>query len=198
MPMNYVRTAMLLAALTAIFVALGAAIGGQTGMIIAFVLALGMNVFSLWNSDKLVLRMYGAKEVNERSAPEYYGLVRDLAQHASLPMPRVYIMQSDQPNAFATGRSPHNQGWRTYFLDNPNPPADDATVIEKMAYKLRTKIGNAIYRLRKSTVEPVIGIIKEVLGFRQFSLRGLFAVGGEWTLICLAYNLKRMHTLRYG
>jgi heat shock protein HtpX len=97
---------MLLAALTAIFVALGAAIGGQTGMIIAFVLALGMNVFSLWNSDKLVLRMYGAKEVNERSAPEYYGLVRDLAKRAGLPMPRVYIMQSDQPNAFATGRSP--------------------------------------------------------------------------------------------
>jgi len=106
MPMNYVRTAMLLAALTAIFVALGAAIGGQTGMVIAFVLALGMNLFSLWNSDKLVLRMYGAREVNERSAPEYYGLVRDLAQRASLPMPRVYIMQSDQPNAFATGRSP--------------------------------------------------------------------------------------------
>jgi len=98
----------------------------------------------------------------------------------------------------ATGRSPHNQGWQAYFLDNPDPPADDATVIEKMAYKLRTKIGNAIYRLRKSTVEPVIGIIKEVLGFRQFSLRGLFAAGGEWTLICLAYNLKRMHTLRYG
>ncbi len=98
----------------------------------------------------------------------------------------------------ATGRSPHNQGWRAYFLDNPDPPADDATMIEKMAYKLRTKIGNAIYRLRKSTVEPVIGIIKEVLGFRQFSLRGLFAAGGEWTLVCLAYNLKRMHTLRYG
>ncbi len=98
----------------------------------------------------------------------------------------------------ATGRSPHNQGWRTYFLDNPDPPADDATVIEKMAYKLRTKIGNAIYRLRKSTVEPVIGIIKEALGFRQFSLRGLSAAGGEWTLVCLAYNLKRMHTLRYG
>ncbi len=98
----------------------------------------------------------------------------------------------------ATGRSPHNQGWRAFFLDNPDPPADDATVIEKMAYKLRTQIGNAIYRLRKSTVEPVIGIIKEVLGFRQFSLRGLSAAGGEWTLVCLAYNLKRMHTLRYG
>jgi transposase len=98
----------------------------------------------------------------------------------------------------ATGRSPHHQGWRAYFLDNPDPPADDASVKEHMAYKLRTKIGKALYRLRKSTVEPVIGIIKEVLGFRQFSLRGLFAAGGEWTLVCLAYNLKRLHTLQVG
>lgn len=98
----------------------------------------------------------------------------------------------------ATGGSPHHQGWRAYFLDNPDPPAEDASVKEQMAYKLRTEIGNALYRLRKSTVEPVIGIIKEVLGFRQFSLRGLFAAGGEWTLVCLAYNLKRMHTLHFG
>jgi len=98
----------------------------------------------------------------------------------------------------ATGRGSHNQGWRAYFLDNPDGPKDEATAREKMAYKLRTKVGDALYRLRKSTVEPVIGIIKEVLGFRQFSLRGLLAAGGEWTLVCLAYNLKRMHTLRYG
>jgi heat shock protein HtpX len=104
--MNYVRTAMLLALLTAIFVALGAAVGGQTGMVIAFFLALAMNLFSLWNSDKLVLRMYGAQEVDERSAPEYYGIVRELSQRAGLPMPRVFLMQSPQPNAFATGRSP--------------------------------------------------------------------------------------------
>ena len=98
----------------------------------------------------------------------------------------------------ATGRSPHHRGWRAYFLDNPDPPEDDASVKEQMAYKLRTAIGKALYRLRKSTVEPVIGIIKEVLGFRQFSLRGLFAAGGEWTLVCLAYNLKRLHTLQVG
>jgi len=98
----------------------------------------------------------------------------------------------------ATGRSPHHQGWRGHFLDDPNPPSQDATVKEHMAYKLRTEIGKAIYRLRKSTVEPVIGIIKEVLGFRQFSLRGLVAAGGEWTLVCLAYNLKRLHILHYG
>ena len=98
----------------------------------------------------------------------------------------------------ATGRSSHHQGWRAFFLDNPDPPPDDASVKEQMAYKLRTEIGKALYRLRKSTVEPVIGIIKEVLGFRQFSLRGLFAAGGEWTLVCLAYNLKRLHTLQVG
>jgi transposase len=98
----------------------------------------------------------------------------------------------------ATGRSPHHQGWRAYFLDNPAPPPKDASIKEQMAYKLRTAIGKAIYRLRKSTVEPVIGVIKEVLGFRQFSLRGLFAADGEWTLVCLAYNLKRLHTLHVG
>ncbi len=98
----------------------------------------------------------------------------------------------------ATGRSPHHQGWRAYFMDKPDPLPGEASVKEQMAYKLRTKIGKALYRLRKSTVEPVIGIIKEVLGFRQFSLRGLGSASGEWTLVCLAYNLKRLHTLQIG
>jgi transposase len=98
----------------------------------------------------------------------------------------------------ATGRSPHHQGWRAYFLDNPDPLPQDVSLQEQMAHKLQTAIGKATYRLRKSTVEPVIGIIKEVLGFRQFSLRGLLKAAGEWTLVCLAYNLKRFHTLRYG
>jgi heat shock protein HtpX len=104
--MNYVKTAMLLAVLTAIFVALGGLVGGGTGMVVAFIVAMGMNFFSYWNSDKMVLRMYGAREVDATSAPEYYGVVRDLAQRAGLPMPRVYIMDSPQPNAFATGRNP--------------------------------------------------------------------------------------------
>jgi heat shock protein HtpX len=106
MPMNYAKTAALLAALTAIFVAMGAAIGGQGGMVIAFVVAMGMNLFSFWNSDKMVLKMFGAQEVDERTAPDYYNLVRDLARRAELPMPRVFVMQNPQPNAFATGRSP--------------------------------------------------------------------------------------------
>ena len=95
----------------------------------------------------------------------------------------------------ATGREPHHRNWKTYFAEQPAPPPEDASPTVKMAYKLRTEIGRAIYRLRKCTVEPVIGIIKEVLGFRQFSLRGLAAAAGEWCLVCLAFNLKRFHKL---
>jgi transposase len=95
----------------------------------------------------------------------------------------------------ATGREPHHKNWRSFFDSLPEPPGDDATPKERMAYKLLTEIGQAIYRLRKCTVEPVIGIIKEILGFRQFSLRGLEAAAGEWCLVCLAFNLKRMHSL---
>ena len=106
--MNYFRTAILLAAMTALFMAVGAVIGGQAGMMIAFLVAMAMNAFSYWNSDKMVLRMHGAREVDEASAPDYYAMVRDLAANAGLPMPRVYIMDNDQPNAFATGRNPEN------------------------------------------------------------------------------------------
>jgi len=95
----------------------------------------------------------------------------------------------------ATGREPHHKSWQERFAQTPEPPPDDASLIVKMAYKLQTEIGKAIYSLRKSTVEPVIGIIKEVLGFRQFSLRGLIAAAGEWCLVCLAWNLKRLHKL---
>jgi len=106
--MNYFRTAILLAAMTGLFMAVGAVIGGQSGMIIALVIALAMNAFTYWNSDKMVLRMYGAREVDESAAPGYYNMVRELAHNADLPMPRVFIMENDQPNAFATGRNPEN------------------------------------------------------------------------------------------
>ncbi len=106
--MNYLRTAILLAAMTALFLAVGFMIGGEAGMLFAFVLALGMNAFAYWNSDKLVLRMYGARQVDRSSAPALYGIVEQLADNAGLPMPKVYIMDNDQPNAFATGRNPDN------------------------------------------------------------------------------------------
>ncbi len=95
----------------------------------------------------------------------------------------------------ATGRDPHHASWQRRFAPLPDPPAEDASSQVKMAYKLRTALGKAIYGARKCTVEPVIGIIKEVLGFRQFSLRGIHAAAGEWCLVCLAFNLKRFHTL---
>lgn len=95
----------------------------------------------------------------------------------------------------ATGREPHHLDWHTFFKEEPEEPGPDANPKVKMAYKLQTEIGQTIYRLRKCTVEPVIGIIKEVLGFRQFSLRGLPHAAGEWCLVCLAFNVKRMHTL---
>ena len=98
----------------------------------------------------------------------------------------------------ATGQDRHHQSWQERFAQQPEPPAEDASPIVKMAYKLKTDIGKIIYGLRKSTVEPVIGIIKETLGFRQFSLRGQVAVVGEWCLVCLAYNLKRLHVLASG
>jgi transposase len=98
----------------------------------------------------------------------------------------------------ATGRDPHYLSWHERFTQCLTPPSEDASPKVKMAYKLHTEIGQAIYRLRKSTVEPVIGIIKETLGFRQFSLRGLCAVAGEWALVCLGFNLKRLHTLTNG
>jgi len=95
----------------------------------------------------------------------------------------------------ATGREPHHQSWQERFAPEPDPPPEDASPQVKMAYKLKTAAGKAIYGARKWTVEPVIGIITEVLGFRQFSLRGEAAAAGEWLLVCLAFNLKRFHTL---
>ena len=106
--MNYLRTAILLAGLTALFMGVGYLIGGQAGALIAFVIAAGMNLLSYWNADRMVLSMHGAQEVDERSAPELFGIVRNLAARAGLPMPRVYVMDNPQPNAFATGRNPEH------------------------------------------------------------------------------------------
>ncbi len=95
----------------------------------------------------------------------------------------------------ATGRQSHSLYWRILLEDLGEPPAPEASPKLQMAYKLKTDEGQAMYRLRKCTVEPVIGMIKETLGFRQFSLRGLKNVQGEWSLVCLAFNLRRLHVL---
>ncbi|MET4218393.1 heat shock protein HtpX [Bradyrhizobium sp. LB7.2] len=106
--MNYLRTAMLLAGLTALFMGVGYLIGGAGGAMIALVIAAATNLFTYWNSDRMVLSMYGAHEVDRSSAPELVGLVAELARRAGLPMPRVFLMDEPQPNAFATGRNPEN------------------------------------------------------------------------------------------
>lgn len=106
--MNSIKTTMLMALLMGLMVALGGAFAGHTGMTVMLVIALGMNFFSYWFSDRMVLSMYNAQEVDRQSAPELYGLVEKLAGRAGLPMPRVYIINEDAPNAFATGRNPSN------------------------------------------------------------------------------------------
>ncbi|MCL4707921.1 zinc metalloprotease HtpX [bacterium] len=106
--MNRMKTFMLMAGLTALFAVIGKALGGQTGMFIAFGLALAMNFFSYWFSDKIVLKMYRAQEVSEHEQPALYSMVRSLATRANLPMPKVYVIPGEQPNAFATGRNPEH------------------------------------------------------------------------------------------
>ncbi|MBZ0148606.1 MAG: M48 family metalloprotease, partial [Pseudorhodoplanes sp.] len=106
--MNYFRTAMLLAGLTALFMGVGFLVGGQSGALLALIVAAGMNFFAYWNSDRMVLSMHGAQEIDERIAPDLFRMVRELANRAGLPMPKVYLMDNPQPNAFATGRNPEH------------------------------------------------------------------------------------------
>jgi heat shock protein HtpX len=134
--MNYFRTALLLAALTALFLGVGYLIGGQAGMLIALAVALGMNFFAYWNSDKLVLRMHGAQEVDARTAPRLFNIVHELTQRAGLPMPRLYLMQTEQPNAFATGRNPENAAVAvtTGLLDRLNEQEIAGVIAHELAH----------------------------------------------------------------
>eukprot|EP01035_Chromulina_nebulosa_P041159 gene41159-55651_t len=106
--MSYFKTATLLAGMTALFMGVGYLIGGASGATIALLVAAGTNIFAYWNSDRMVLSMYGAQPVDARNAPELFQMVSDLAARAGLPMPKVYLMDNPQPNAFATGRNPQN------------------------------------------------------------------------------------------
>jgi heat shock protein HtpX len=105
---NMMKTAVLMAAITGLFMAIGSLLGGQQGMMLALIVALGMNFFSYWFSDTMVLKMYNAQQVDETSAPQFYRMVQDLAARAELPMPRVFIINDESPNAFATGRNPEH------------------------------------------------------------------------------------------
>ena len=105
---NLMKTAILMAAITALFMAIGSLLGGRSGMLLALAVAVAMNFFSYWFSDTMVLKMYNAQQVDETSAPQFYRMVQDLAQRAGLPMPKVYLINEDAPNAFATGRNPEH------------------------------------------------------------------------------------------
>ena len=105
---NFAKTAVLMAAITALFIVVGGMLGGEQGMLMALLLAVGMNFFSYWFSDTMVLKMTNAQQVDERSAPQFYGLVKELSEKAGLPMPKVFLINEDAPNAFATGRNPEN------------------------------------------------------------------------------------------
>jgi heat shock protein HtpX len=105
---NLLKTAVLMAAITALFMAIGSLLGGRQGMMLALIVALGMNFFSYWFSDALVLKMYNAKQVDDTSAPQFYRMIQELAANAQLPMPKVYLIEEDAPNAFATGRNPEH------------------------------------------------------------------------------------------
>jgi heat shock protein HtpX len=105
---GYIKTAILLAGLTALFGIVGLALGGEQGMLIALLFAGGMNIFAYWNSDKVILRMHNAREIGPADAPRLYAMTKTLAQRAGLPMPKLYVIEEDQPNAFATGRNPEN------------------------------------------------------------------------------------------
>jgi len=105
---NLTKTAILMAAITSLFVYVGGALGGPQGMMLAFLMAIGMNFYSYWYSDKMVLKMFGARQVDEQSFPAFYNLIKELSQKAGLPMPKVYLIDENAPNAFATGRNPEN------------------------------------------------------------------------------------------
>ncbi|MDR6291765.1 heat shock protein HtpX [Inquilinus ginsengisoli] len=133
---GYVRTALLLAALTALFMVVGGLLGGRGGVVIALLVAVGMNLFAYWNADKMVLRMHNAREVDARSAPDFYRLVAQLAEQAQLPMPRVYLIDADQPNAFATGRNPQNAAVAatTGLLQRLSPEEVAAVMAHELAH----------------------------------------------------------------
>jgi heat shock protein HtpX len=202
--MSTVRAGLLLAAMTALFMAVGYLIGAEQGMAIAFLAALGMNAFAYWNSDKMVLSMYGAKPVDRNSAPRFYGIIERLAQRAGLPMPRVYIIENPQPNAFATGRNPEHAAVAatTGLLDI----LDEREVAGVMAHELaHVKNRDTLIMTITATLAGAIGMLANFAMF--FGGRGrnnpLGVAGGILVMILapLAAMLVQMaisRTREYG
>lgn len=167
--MSIARTALLLAAMTGLFLAIGALIGGQGGMMIALVMALAMNAFAYWNSDKMVLSMYGAQQVDRHSAPGLVTIVERLVTRAGMPMPKVFIINSDQPNAFATGRDPEHASVAatTGLLDRLSPEEVEGVMAHELAH---VKNRDTLIMTITATIAGAIGMIANF---------GMFFGGGQ-------------------
>jgi heat shock protein HtpX len=199
--MNYLRTGVLLAVLTALFLLVGYALGGRSGLMIALVMAAVGNLASFWFSDSIVLRLYGAHEVGPQDAPGYYGLVQDLAQRAGLPMPRVYVIDSDQPNAFATGRSPQKAAVAatTGLLNNLSREEIAGVMAHELAH---VKHRDTLTMTVAATISGAIGALGQIFMFQSLFGRrdehdrggGLGMVGGLLAMIVapLAASLVQM------
>jgi heat shock protein HtpX len=162
--MNTARTALLLAALTGLFVAIGGLLGGQGGMMIAFLMALGMNLFAYWNSDKMVLSMYGAVQVDRHAAPGLYTIVERLSARAGMPMPKVFIIDSDQPNAFATGRNPEHASVAatTGLLDRLSPEEVEGVMAHELAH---VKNRDTLIMTITASIAGAIGMLVNMFAF---------------------------------
>lgn len=162
--MSTAKTAILLAALTALFMALGAMIGGKGGMMIAFLMALGMNAFAYWNSDKMVLGMYGAVQVDRHSAPGLVAIVERLVARAGMPMPKVFIINSDQPNAFATGRDPEHASVAatTGLLDRLSPEEIEGVMAHELAH---VKNRDTLIMTVTASIAGAIGMLANMFAF---------------------------------
>ncbi|MEO0730571.1 MAG: zinc metalloprotease HtpX, partial [Pseudomonadota bacterium] len=166
MSFNLVKTGLLLAAMSGILIAIGGLLGGQTGMLIALVVAGGMNIFSYWNSDKMVLRMHNARPVDRNSAPDLYNMVEVMAKNADLPMPAVYIIDSEQPNAFATGRNPENSAVAasTGLLQRLSREAVAGVMAHELAH---IKNRDTLIMTVSATIAGAIGMLANILQFQM-------------------------------
>ncbi len=184
MPTNFTKTGLLLAVLTLIFVAMGTAIGGQQGTVLAFLVALATNAYALWQSDKMVLRMQRAQEVGPADAPQLYGIVSELSQRAGLPMPRVYVMDQPQPNAFATGRSPSSAAVcaSTGLLDTLTPEEVAGVMAHELAH-VRNR--DTLTMTVAATIGGAISMLAQWLQFSTI-FGGNRRQGGNWLMSLLA------------
>jgi heat shock protein HtpX len=162
--MGMARTAMLLAAMTGLFLTIGWLAGGSGGVVIAFLMALGMNAFAYWNSDKMVLSMYGATQVDRHAAPGLVAIVERLTARAGMPMPKVFIIDSDQPNAFATGRDPEHASVAatTGLLDRLSPEEVEGVMAHELAH---VKNRDTLIMTVTATIAGAIGMIANMLAF---------------------------------